>query len=485
MTYHYFIKIIGFFLLFIEIINTRNCNHLNRTTKANIDSLQTTNDLSEIIAKRKLVAIVDNSTTSYFIYKGEPMGYEYELLHSYAKSIDVELKIIVAKNLNEVLDQLARGEADIVCANLTVTEERLKKVNFSKPLMYTRQVLVQKKPLRWQKMTADELDKQLIRSAIDLSGKEVHVRKSSSYYSRLINLQSELGSSINIIEAPGQAGTEELIGMVASGKIPLTVADENVAMVNQTYYSQIDVRTAISFPQKIAWAVNKNTPDLLNSLNKWIELQKGTADFAYLYVKYFKNPKERNNSEYASFRGNKISPYDDMIIAYSREIGWDWRLLASMIYQESRFDPNAESWAGACGLMQMTHSTAQLYGLDTCAATPIQSIDAGTKHIIDLDNYWKKILPNSYERTKFVLASYNAGLGHVIDARKLAEKYGYNPNLWTNNVEKFILLKSKPQYYNDPVVKCGYCRGNEPYNYVRKILERYEHYVNVIPVNNV
>ncbi|HET7818932.1 MAG TPA: transglycosylase SLT domain-containing protein, partial [Bacteroidia bacterium] len=252
-----------------------------------------------------------------------------------------------------------------------------------------------------------------------------------------------------------------------------------------TYYSQIDIRTAISFPQKIAWAVNKNTPDLLNSLNKWIELQKGTADFAYLYVKYFKNPKERNNSEYASFRGNKISPYDDMIIAYSREIGWDWRLLASMIYQESRFDPNAESWAGACGLMQMTHSTAQLYGLDTCAATPIQSIDAGTKHIIDLDNYWKKILPNSYERTKFVLASYNAGLGHVIDARKLAEKYGYNPNLWTNNVEKFILLKSKPQYYNDPVVKCGYCRGNEPYNYVRKILERYEHYVNVIPVNNV
>jgi membrane-bound lytic murein transglycosylase F len=278
-----------------------------------------------------------------------------------------------------------------------------------------------------------------------------------------------------------------MIGMVASAKIPYTVADENVAMVNQTYYPNIDVKTAISFPQKIAWAVNKNSPLLLAGLNKWIKSQKNTAEYANLYNKYFKNPKgsgQRNGSEFSSIAGNKISPYDDMIIAYSREIEWDWRLLASMIYQESKFDPNAESWAGACGLMQLTPSTAGLYGIDTCGATPIQSIEGGTRHIIKLNKYWSKFITSKQERIKFVLASYNVGLGHIIDARNLAKKYGKNPDLWYNNVETYILLKSKPKYYNDPIVRCGYCRGQEPYNYVRQIIERYDHYKNTIISND-
>jgi membrane-bound lytic murein transglycosylase F len=332
-------------------------------------------------------------------------------------------------------------------------------------------------------MSEEKISEKLVRTAIDLAGKDIYVRKKSSFYDRLVNLQSEIASKINITEVDGKLTTEELIRMVAAGKIPYTIADENVAMVNRAYYPQIDIKTAISFPQKIAWAVNKNAPLLHSELNKWIENQKFTSHYASLYNKYFKNPKGaglRNESEFSSFGGNKISPYDDMIIAYSREIGWDWRLLAAMIYQESRFNPNAESWAGACGLMQMIPSTAEIYGIDTCGATAIQSIDAGTQHLIKLDRYWSKSITDKEERTKFVLASYNAGLGHIIDARNLAKKYGKDPNLWMDNVEKFILLKSKPLYYNDPVARCGYCRGEEPYNYVREILLRYDHYKNVI-----
>ncbi|MBI4930111.1 MAG: transporter substrate-binding domain-containing protein [Bacteroidetes bacterium] len=482
MHHHYALKIVGFCLLSLGIINSPICSHVNDSS-ADSDSLKNAIDIPQILTRKKLVALTDNSSTSYFIYKGEPMGYEYELLQLFAKSLNVELKIIMAKNMNEILEQLRKGEADIVCANLTVTEERMKKVNFSEPLIYTRQVLVQKKPKGWQNMNAEKLSGNLVRTAIDLSGKNVYVRKSSSFYSRLVNLQEEIASKINITEVPGEITTEELIAMVASGKIPYTIADENVAMVNQTYYPQIDIKTAISFPQKIAWAVNKKSPLLLSELNSWIQNQKTTSDYAVLYNKYFRNPKgagQRNESQFSSFGGNKISPYDDMIIAYSKEIGWDWRLLASMIYQESKFNPNAESWAGACGLMQMIPSTAEIYGIDTCGATPIQSIDAGTRHIIKLDNYWSKLISNKEERIKFILASYNVGLGHIIDARNLAKKFGKNPDLWYNNVEKFILLKSKPLYYNDPVVRCGYCRGEEPYNYVREILSRYEHYKNVI-----
>ena len=411
------------------------------------------------------------------------MGYEYELLSAFAKDLNVDLKIIVAKDMNEVFDALITGKVDIVAANLTVTEERLDKVNFTEALLYTKQILVQCKPKDWQKMTEEKLNKQLIRTAIDLSGKNIYVRRGSSFYSRLKNLEEEIASPINITEVPGETTTEELIKMVAGRKILYTVADENVAMVNQTYYPQIDIKTAISFPQKIAWAVNKNSPLLLAELNSWIGNKKKTTEYAYLFNKYFKNPKEaeiRNESAYSSISGNRISIYDDMIIAYSKEIGWDWRLLASMIYQESRFNHNVKSWTGASGLMQMIPATAQHYGLDTCDATPIESIDAGTRHIIQLDKYWLKFIQNKEERIKFVLASYNVGLGHIIDARNLAKKYGENENIWFDNVEKFVLLKSKPEYYNDPVVRCGYCRGEEPYKYVREIITRFNHYKNAL-----
>ena len=470
-------------MLTLGIINAPICSNFNNTSPSDTDSVTNPSDLPQIISRKQLVVLTDNSSTSYFIYKGEPMGYEYEMLQSFAKSIHVDLKIIVAKNMNEIFTLLKKGKVDIVAANLTITEDRMKKVNFTDPLIYTRQLLIQRKPDKWRNMSEEKIKEHLIRTTIDLSGKNIHVRKGSSFYARLMNLQEEIASEINIIEVPGEVTTEELIAMVANGKISYTIADENVAMVNQTYYPQIDMKTAISFPQKIAWAVNKNSPLLLAELNNWIANQKNTTKYAVLYNKYFKNPKgagQRNESEFSSIAGNKISPYDDMIIAYSREIDWDWRLLASMIYQESRFNPNAESWAGACGLMQMIPSTAMQYGLDTCSATPIASIDAGTRHIIKLDKYWSKFITDKDERIKFVLASYNAGLGHTIDSRNLAKKYGKNPDVWFNNVETFILLKSKPKYYNDPMVRCGYCRGDEPYKYVREIIARYEHYKNAI-----
>lgn len=467
----------------IGIIKSPICNTIN-SSPAETDSTSTIRDLPQIYSRKQLVALTDNSSTSYFIYKGEPMGYEYEMLHAFAKHLNVDLKIIVAKNINDVFEILKRGEVDIVSANLTVTEERMSKVNFTEPLLYTKQILVQRKPDGWMKMNQEKLDEKLIRTTIDLAGKNIYVRKGSSFYSRLKNLEEEIASKINTIEVPGEVTTEELIAMVADKKIPYTVADENVAMVNQTYFPQIDIKTAISFPQKIAWAVNKKSPLLLAELNSWIENQKNSVENSILYNKYFKNPKgagEWNESEFCSIGGNKISPYDDMIIAYSREIGWDWRLLASMIYEESKFNPSAQSWAGACGLMQMIPSTAVQYGLDTCCGTtPIESIDAGTRHLIKLDQYWSKFISEKNERIKFVLASYNVGLGHIIDARNLAKKYGKNENIWNDNVEKYVLLKSNPQYYNDPVCRCGYCRGIEPFKYVREIIIRYEHYKNII-----
>ena len=440
-----------------------------------------TADLAEIKARGKIVALTENSSTSYFIYRGEPMGYEYEMLKMFAKDLNVDLEIRVVRDMNKILELLIAGEADIVAANMTVTKERSSKVNFSNPLLITKQVLIQKKPENWQNMTQTELEKQLLRNPLELAEKEIYVRKESSFYSRLVNLSEEIGARILIMEAPGNTDTEQLISKVANGKIPYTVADENIALLNQTYYPEIDVKTAISLPQKISWAVRKDAGLLLTEINKWLQKKETKEKKAILYSKYFKNSKDaikRSESDYFSQNGGNISQYDNLIKKFSAKIGWDWRLVAALICQESRFNHSAKSWMGASGLMQMMPETYSYFYADSIEITPDLSIKAGTKYLLRRENYWKKYIFDKEERIKFVLASYNVGLGHVIDARRLAIKYNKNPNQWDDNVAFFLLQKSYPEYYKDPVVKHGYCRGKEPVKFVKEIFRRYEHYKN-------
>jgi membrane-bound lytic murein transglycosylase F len=184
-------------------------------------------------------------------------------------------------------------------------------------------------------------------------------------------------------------------------------------------------------------------------------------------------------SDYFSLASGKISAYDQAIKKYSDQIGWDWRLLAAMIYQESRFDPNAQSWAGAFGLMQLMPNTAKRFGVER-NSPPDQHIRAGAEFIQWLNDRFKDKIPDEQERIKFILASYNIGYGHIFDAMNLAEKYGKDPKIWDKNVDEFLMMKSNPKYYMDPVVKYGYCRGIETYNFVSEVLERFTDYKNII-----
>lgn len=474
-------------IMVLLVVQTRECMKGIKKLQHSTDTsgLAKLTDMDAIQKRGKLVVLAVNNSTSYFVYKGEPLGYDYEMLNAYANYLGVELEIIVINDLNTILDELNAGKADLAAANLTITNDRNKIVNFTEPLLQTRQVLIQHKPAGWRKMTEQAIEKKLIRNPNELIGKTVNVRKGSSFYSRLKSLSEEIGGEIKIAEATGNLDAEELIGYVAKGYINYTVADENIAMINQTYYNDLDIKTAISFPQKIAWAVRKNSPKLLKSLNQWLTDKKNKSLQATVFTKYFINQRaagERMESEFFCSNGGTLSPYDHAIKKYSKKLGWDWRLMAAMIYQESHFNPDAESWAGACGLMQLIPATAKRFGLDSLIASPIQNIEAGTNFLIHLNKYWKDFIPDSSERIKFVLASYNVGLGHVIDARSLADKYDKDPGLWNDNVDFFLLNKSKPQYYNDDVVKYGYCRGEEPYNYVKEILIRVEHYRNVLRI---
>ncbi|MDF9795921.1 membrane-bound lytic murein transglycosylase F [Catalinimonas alkaloidigena] len=434
-------------------------------------------DLEEIRERGKLIAISSYSPTSYFIYRGQPMGYEYELLERLAAYLELELEIKIAYNLDNFIEMLNSGEGDLVAHSLSITKSRKKHVDFTNYYSVTRQVLVQRKPQGWRKMKLHEIEQQIIRDPLDLIGKPVYVRKNTSYYRRLINLSQEMGGDIQVEPMDGKLETSEIIKKVAEGEIDYTVADEDIAKINQTYYRDLDVETALSFPQRQAWMVRKTSPKLKAAINAWLEEEKKGTDFYVIYNKYYKNQKRfrtRVSSDYFSLTGGKISEYDNEIQQAAEQLGWDWKLLASQIYQESHFDPETESWAGAIGLMQLMPATARELG-DYNLYKADESIEAGVKYLEKLSSMYSDV-PDSLERIKFVLATYNAGPGHISDARALAKKHDKDPNVWTGNVDEYILLKAQKEYYSDPVVKHGYCRGEEPYNYVNEIFKRYQVY---------
>lgn len=435
----------------------------------------------EIMNRGKLIAVTDYNSTNYFIYRGTPMGYEYEKIKMFADYLGVPLEIRIENSLEKAFQLLEEGEVDLMAMGLTVTAARNKKVDFSKPHTQTRQVLVQRLPENWRKMrTWDDIEKELIRNPIELGGETIYIQRGSTFYDRLMNLSEEIGQPIYLKQQP-DAEMEQLIEAVSLGQIDYTVADEHIALVNEKYYQNIDVKTPVSFEQNLAWAVRRGSDSLRHVIDEWLDDFNGSLTSRFIYNKYFRNPRSVHmaRSEYHSINGGRISKYDDVIKEISEKYDLDWRLLASLIYQESQFRKDAESWAGAFGVMQLMPATAEIYGVDSSSSIPEQ-IEAGVKFIRSLDAQLPPEISDPEERIKFILAAYNVGIAHIFDGRRLAEKHGKDPNLWTNNVDYYILNKSDPKYYRDDVVRYGYARGEETYNFVNEILERYEHYKNVI-----
>jgi len=449
----------------------------NQNSPENNDSPEKDTTALSYKEKGKIVAVTHYNSANYFIYKGRPMGFHYDLLKEMSEFLGVPLEVKIEDDLDENFRSLQNNDIDLIATNLTITKKRRELVNFTVPHSQVKQVLVQKRPADWEKMGRKQLEDKLVRNVVDLGGKTVYVQKNSSFVTRLQNLSEEIGDSIHIVEVDQEA--EKLIALVAEGEIAYTVCDENLANANTAFFADIDVETAVSFDQNLAWAVNKNNKELLDDINTWLAQFKKTTKYHVLYNKYFETTyiQQLRKSDYYTFNTGKMSRFDKYIRAYAEEIGWDWRLLASMIYQESRFKPHVKSWAGAYGLMQLMPNTGEQFGVDSTSA-PVEQIRAGVEFIKWLDKRFENI-EDEEERIKFILASYNVGLGHVLDAQRLAEKNGKNPVVWDDNVDYYLLSKSKPEYYQDPAVRYGYCRGIEPYNYVKEILERYNHYQNI------
>lgn len=425
-------------------------------------------DLVDIVASGKLVAVSDFNSTSYFVYKGEPMGYQYDLLRDFASYLGVKLELIAENDIDKAQAMLERGEVDLIANHLTITAARRKQYCFTKPIGQTRQMLIQRQG------AVDDAGH--VSSTLELAGRIVYVQQSSASEMRLRHIAEEIGEDIKIVELPDM-DAEQLMELVASGEIDYAVCDENVAKVKGETLPNIDYSVPVSFMQNLAWAVRHTSPALLARINEWLDGYLPTAHHRNIRHRYFESPTQRRNmnSDYFYVTDGRVSQWDEYFKQSGQKIDWDWRLIAAIVYQESRFRVNAVSPRGASGLMQLMPATAGYFGLADDASPRLQ-IDAGVRYLRLLERKFAHV--PAKERKKFVLASYNAGYGHVLDAVKLAQKYGRNPNVWDDNVEYFIAHKS--EYANDPVVRHGSLRGVETRRYVVEIMERYQHYCNIV-----
>jgi membrane-bound lytic murein transglycosylase F len=410
------------------------------------------------------------------------------------------VRVVVSRTPEQSLALLNRGEGDLIAARLYRTDDWCRKVACTHALHTTPMVIVQRdespKEVEAPRAVEREINpdsappgvkpdapqvpkstKPSLDETGDLGGRAVHVRAQTAAENRLATIDDSLTADIQIVRVSPEVTDETLVRKVAQGGIDLTPSPKNVAELSLAYYDHLSLKPTILPDAELVWAARRNSPLLLQTLNTWIERDRAGKVFQQLYYKYFQDMRgyqARVESRYLTSQTGQLSQYDDAFKRHAQTLGWDWRLLASQSYQESRFNPSAKSWAGARGLLQLMPRTARLLGVRN-SDDPEQNIAGGVKFLRDLDRHWTPKIPDPAERLRFILAAYNTGSGHVEDAQRLAEKHGGNPQSW-KDVSYWLLQKSKKEVYNDPVVKHGFSRGLEPVTYVDRVLDRFEHY---------
>lgn len=423
-------------------------------------------DLEQITKRKTLRVITRNNAASYFLWKGELLGFEYELVKAFARQHKLRIEIIVAPSHDAQIPMLLEGKGDIIASFMSITERRKQQgVTFSRFYHKAPEVIIS----RSKEKPFSDLKQ--------LNGRRIHVRKSSAYWDTLQSLLQQ-GYTFELLDVNENMETEEVISKVASGDFDLTVADQHLLNIELTWRD--DIQAAYSFPEEKlhAWAARAENPKLIAAVNSFLKKQYKSLLYNITYNKYFVNP--HNIKQYRDHRidinpDSKLSPYEDIVKKYAKQYQFDWRLLTAQMYQESRFDPDAKSWAGAKGLMQVMPGTAKELAIKNLHK-PEAGIHAGVKYMEWVRQRFETDLKVK-DRMWFTLAAYNAGAGHVKDARRLAAQLGLNPNRWFDNVENAMLLLAKRQYAKN--ARHGYVRGSEPVQYVRKIRDRYHAYLQV------
>ena len=393
------------------------------------------------MAERHLIrALVPYSKTFYFLDGADQRGLTYELLKEFETYVDKELQrkslkvrlVVIPTKRDRLLPALVEGLGDIAAGNLTITPVRQKQVDFSASHLTGVDEIVVTGPGATSVETLD-----------DLAGKEIHVRKSSSYYESLVQLNARFKDSgktpLKIVLADDLLEDEDLLEMMNAGLIPMIVIDSHKGefwakvFKDLTLHSNIKVRTG----GQIAWAIRKNSPQLKSVVNRFIEShKKGTLKGNILYKRYLQNSRwVRNALADKEFR--RFTDAVEFFKRYSQQYHFDWLMIAALAYQESGIDQSKRSPAGAVGVMQLLPSTAGDPNVNIREIDVMEhNIHAGVKYLRFIhDRYFKNEPMDALNKMLFAFASYNAGPGKVIRLRREARESGLDPNIWFRNVE--------------------------------------------------
>ncbi len=399
-----------------------------------------TGDLDGIVERRTLRMLVTTNATNYFVDLGRQGGVTYEAGRLLEKELNDRFKkghlqldvIFIPVTRDRLIPALAKGHGDIAAASLTITEGRLKTVDFSDPV--TREV---------REIVVTGPGAPPISSLDDLSGQRVHVRKSSSFFESLQALNASFAEKglvpVEIVPADERLETEDILELTNAGVYRITVADDfmvnlwSKVLKDMTPHPEVAVRTG----QHFGWAIRKNSPQLKSFLNDFVKKNReGTLMGNILINRYFKNTKWIQNP------GNErdAERFRSMVALFQKygdQYGLDYLLITAQAYQESGLDQSKRSGAGAIGVMQLLPSTARDKNVGIPNIEELEdNIHAGVKYLrFILDRYYKDAPMDDVDRHLFAFASYNAGPGRVSGLRRKAERMGLDPNKWRGNVE--------------------------------------------------
>lgn len=414
--------------------------------------------LDRVLGNGVLRVATTNSPTTCYDGPAGPTGYECDLLRGFADSLGVELELVYLTNSSQVLDHVAGGKVDLGAAGINVTAARSEQVRFTKPVQTVRQQLVYR------------ADHRKPRDPGDLDGK-LAVPQGSSMAERLTKLQASRYPTLQWLAVP-DAGTNDLLARVADGELTYTVANSDLVALNRRHAPKLKVAFDLSGNEDIAWALRPLRDTSL--YDKVQEYLTGIpeAELARIRDRHF---GEVENDEYQGVV-RFVTDVRELLPKYQRHFedaaeryGLDWRTLAAIGYQESKWNPGAVSYTGVRGIMMLTSQTARHLQVRD-REDPAQSIEGGARYLQQL----LRQLPASIaepDRTWMALAAYNQGLGHLHDARKLAQKVGKNPNRWPD-VQDYMRRLSQEQWYTQ--TRHGYARGGEAVRFVTNVRSYYD-----------
>ncbi|MDI6401327.1 transporter substrate-binding domain-containing protein [Balneolaceae bacterium ANBcel3] len=456
--------------LLVMMLGVSSCSKTEEAERAVTYSDPVSFDFNEIQERGTLRMITRYNSSSYFLHRGMDRGFEYELVSRFAQDHDLKVEVILIGSEDDPIEMLNRGDGDIIAGNYVITEDRKPHINFSAPYNIVNQVLVLPEG-------AEPID-----SLRQLEGRTITVRENSSYHTTLRNLQ-EAGYAIDVHLLGEDWNTEAIILEVAEGRLDATLSDDNLYQVASNYIDGVFASSVLAENDTVAWALRSNGYELKDKVDAFMlehfrirESDNRILRSAFLNIlrrRYFEDERLTDRYRDRSFDmiySGYISPYDDIVRQVAEERGVDWKLVLAVMAQESQFNPNAKSWMGAVGLMQIIPRFSSVEN-EELLYDPEINIREGVRY---LDKHLSRYAHlDSLNRYSLALATYNVGMGHIADARRLAAQLGNDPDEWDSVADALLRLMHQKYYQH---ARYGFKRGIETVNYVEDIMDRYRRY---------